>query len=179
MTPTQSPNTPGTLTCAMCCGAPSLGPGPRVTCCRRLQFCDHAQSQEATPEMAAEVDSFTGQGHLRGQGLGSLMFLVSVELVPRRPCLVLWGHGGPFHFAGPQHALHTSGSPRARVRAASPSCPPCPLWEGPAPAGASTLHTGPPSEPSRGTGLVGASYNGFNLGVPSHPHTAAVPRQTH
>lgn len=25
MTPTQSPNMPGTLTCAMCCGAPPLG----------------------------------------------------------------------------------------------------------------------------------------------------------
>lgn len=129
--------------------------------------------------MAAEVDSFTGQGYLQGQGLGSLMFLVSVELVPRRPCLVLWGHGGPFRFAGPQHALHTSGSPRALVRVVSPGRPPCPLWEEPAPAGASTLHTAPPSEPGQGTGLAGASYDGFNLGVPSRPHTAAAPRQTH
>lgn len=71
--------------------------------------------------------------------------------------------------------LLIQGEPPAR-----PGRPPCPRWEELAllvlvrtPRVTAPLRVRPAA------GLVGASQDGLNLDVPSCPHTAAVPRQTH
>lgn len=151
------------------------------------KFSNHEQSREVKSEMVHEFDTPTGQRHLQGPGLQSLIFLVWVDLCQEG---LIWCSGVIVDPSGPQHTLDTGGSPRVWGRVASPSRPSYRRWEGAgkgsaaAPLVCMLRITTPPTGPGPGAALEGHTppappKDDLNLNVPSGPNTAAVPPEKH